>query len=92
MLGCYLTCPSKIPTLHTFLKEIAVALPKDFTNQSYNNYYYYYYYYGGGWMICHFSIILIHFVFLLIEFHCTFSISYEMLRYFDYYYYILIRM
>ena len=37
MLGCYLTCPSKIPTLHTFLKEIAVALPKDFTNQSYNN-------------------------------------------------------
>ena len=39
MLGCYLTCPSKIPTLHTFLKEIAVALPKDFTNQSY--YYYF---------------------------------------------------
>ena len=28
--------------------------------------------YGGGWMICHFSIIYVNFVFLLIEFHCTF--------------------
>ena len=33
------------------------------------------------------------FCFLLIEFHCTFSISYKMLQYFAYYYYyILIRM
>ena len=32
------------------------------------------------------------FCFLLIEFHCTFSISYKMLQSFVYYYYILIRM
>ena len=30
--------------------------------------------------------------FLLIEFHCTFSMSYKILQYFVYYYYILIRM
>ena len=28
-------------------------------------------------MIFHFMIIKVHFVFLLIEFHCTFSISYK---------------
>ena len=33
---------------------------------------------GGGCMICHFSIIKVHF-FLLIEFHCSFSISYKIL-------------
>ena len=27
---------------------------------------------GGGWMICNFSIVQVHFVFLLIEFHCPF--------------------
>ena len=43
---------------------------------------------GGGWMICNFSIILVHFVFLLIEFHCTFSISFKILQYFIYYNYI----
>ena len=32
------------------------------------------------------------FYFLLIEFHCTFSISYKILPYFVYYYYILIRL
>ena len=32
------------------------------------------------------------FCFLLIEFHCTFVLSYKMLQYFVYYYYILIRM
>ena len=31
---------------------------------------------GGGWMIFHFSIVRVHF---LIEFHCTFSISYKIL-------------
>ena len=32
------------------------------------------------------------FCFLLIEFHCTFSISYKILPYFVYYYCILVRM
>ena len=32
------------------------------------------------------------FCFLLIEFHCTFSISYEILPYFGYYYCILVRV
>ena len=32
------------------------------------------------------------FCFLLIEFHCTFSISYQILQYYLYYYCILIRM
>ena len=36
--------------------------------------------YRGEWMICHFSIIQVHFVFLLIEFHCTFSISFKIIR------------
>ena len=35
-------------------------------------------------MIFHFSIIQVHFVFLLIEFHYTFSISYKMLPYYIY--------
>ena len=35
---------------------------------------------------------LSQFCFLLIEFDCAFSISYKILQYFVYYYYILIRM
>ena len=47
---------------------------------------------GGGRTICHFSTILVHFVFCFV-FHCTFSISYKILKYYVYYYYyILIRM
>ena len=44
----------------------------------------------GGWMICHFSIVKVRFGFLLIEFQCTFYISYKILPYFIYYYCILI--
>ena len=43
-------------------------------------------------MICLFSIVYVHFVFLLVVFHFTFSLSYKILQYFVYYYYILIRM
>ena len=32
------------------------------------------------------------FYFLLIEFHCAFSLAYKIQQYFVYYYYILIRM
>ena len=39
---------------------------------------------GGGWMICHFSIIRVHFIFLLIEFHCTFFISCKIIPYYVY--------
>ena len=46
---------------------------------------------GGGWMIFHFFDCLSPFSFLLIEFHCTFSISYRTLPYYVYYYCILIR-
>ena len=34
---------------------------------------------GRGRMIFHFSVVQVHFIFLLIEFHCTFSISSKML-------------
>ena len=34
---------------------------------------------GGEWMICHFSIVQLHFVFLLIEFQYTLSVSYKIL-------------
>ena len=37
-------------------------------------------------MIFNFSVVQVHFVFLLIEFHCTFSMSYKILQYFVYYY------
>ena len=37
-------------------------------------------------MICNFSIVQLNFVFLSIEFHCTFFISYKILPYFVYYY------
>ena len=43
-------------------------------------------------MICHFSIIQVHLVFLLIEFHCIFSISNKLLPDYVYYYCISIRM
>ena len=41
-------------------------------------------------MICNFFEYLSLFCFLLIEFHCTFSISYKILPYFVYYYCILV--
>ena len=47
---------------------------------------------GGGWIIFNFSIVQADFVFLLIEFIYTFSISYKILPYYFYYYCILIRM
>ena len=47
---------------------------------------------GRGWMIRIFSIIQIHFCFLLIECHCTFSIFYKMLTNYVYYYCMLIRV
>ena len=40
-------------------------------------------------MIFHFSIVQVHFVFLLIEFHYAFSISYKILPYYVYYYLLL---
>ena len=43
-------------------------------------------------MICQFFDYLSSFWFLLIEFYCTFFISYKILEYYVYYYYILIRM
>ena len=49
-------------------------------------------YIGGGWMIYHFSNIVVQFVFLSIEFHCTFSIFYKILPYFVYYTCILVGM
>ena len=42
-------------------------------------------------MVCHFSIVQVHFV-LLIEFNCTFSIYYKILTNYVYYYCILIRL
>ena len=42
-------------------------------------------------MIFNFLIVQVHF-FLLIEFHCTFSIYYKILINYTYYYFILIRM
>ena len=45
----------------------------------------------GGWMSFHFTIVHVHFVFLLIEFRCPFSISYKMLPYYVYYYCLFIR-
>ena len=43
-------------------------------------------------MIFHYSIVQVHFIFLLIEFHCTFSINYKILPYYVYYYCIFIRL
>ena len=37
-------------------------------------------------MIFHFSIVPVHFIFLLIEFHCTFYLTYKILSYHVYYY------
>ena len=42
---------------------------------------------GGGFFDCSTP-----FYFLLIEFHCTFSISNKILEYYVYHYYILIRL
>ena len=42
-------------------------------------------------MIFHFSIVRVHFVFLLIEFPCTFYVSYKILQCYVYYYHIFIR-
>ena len=42
-------------------------------------------------MIFHFSIVQVHFAFLLIVFHCSFSVSCKILLYYVYYYCILIR-
>ena len=43
----------------------------------------------GGWMIYHFSIVKVHFIFLWIESRYTFSISYIILTWYVYYYYCI---
>ena len=47
---------------------------------------------GGGGMIFHFFDCSSPFCHLLIEFHCSLFISYEILQHYVYYYCILIRM
>ena len=54
--------------------------------------YYLFSYYPGRVDNLSFFEYLSPFCFMLIEFHCTFSISYKILPYYVYYYCILVRM
>ena len=61
------------------------SLFMNITCMYYYYYYYCYYYYGGRWMMSFFDC-LSTFCFLLIRFHCIFSISYTILINFVWYY------
>ena len=50
-----------------------------------------FYHVSGEGGLFFFSIAKVHFVFLLIEFHCTFSICYKILQYYVDHYFILTR-